>query len=365
MKVPFNDLSRGFKLYQEEYERATIEVLRSGYYILGNQVEAFEEEFAKMLDCSYCVGIDNGLDAIALGIHALGIGKGDEVILQSNAYIATVLGVTINSVTPVFVEPDEYFNIDADLIEQKITNRTKALLVTHLYGQSSNMDKLVDICKRYNIFLLEDCAQSHLAQYNDKYTGSFGEIGFFSFYPTKNLGGFGDGGAIVTNNSNIANKIRMLRNYGSNKKYHNEVRGVNARLDELQAALLRVKLSHLKELTQERKVIADKYLKGVHNPYVTLPIIRDKATHVWHLFVVKTALRDRFREYLLQNGIKTEVHYPIPVHMSNAYKELGYKKGDFPVAEIYSERVVSLPLFNGMSNEEVEFVINKINHYQQ
>ena len=264
------------------------------------------------------MGVNSGLDALILAVRALNIGYGDEVIVPANTYIATVLGITENRATPVFVEPDEYYNLDADKIEEKITNKTKAIMVVHLYGQAANMKKIQDIAAKYNLYLLEDCAQSHGAKFEGKTTGTFGDIGCFSFYPTKNLGAFGDGGAIVTNNEKIADKIRMLRNYGSRRKYYNEIEGVNSRLDEMQAALLNVKLSHYIELRSEREKIAQKYLNEIKNPKIILPKIRKGAEHVWHLFVVQTENRDKLQNYLNENGIGTQIHYPIPPHLSEA-----------------------------------------------
>lgn len=364
MKINFNELKRGYEKYKEEYDKAAIEVLESGWYILGKKVEEFENNFSKFLGSKYCVGVNSGLDALILAVRALNIGYGDEVIVPANTYIATVLGITENNATPIFVEPDEYYNLDADKIEEKITNKTKAIMVVHLYGQAANMKKIQDIAAKYNLYLLEDCAQSHGAKFEGKTTGTFGDIGCFSFYPTKNLGAFGDGGAIVTNNEKIADKIRMLRNYGSRRKYYNEIEGVNSRLDEMQATLLNVKLSHYEELRIEREKIALRYLNEINNPKVILPKIREGAEHVWHLFVVQTEERDKLQSYLQENGIGTQIHYPIPPHLSEAYKYLGYKKGDFPITEKQANSVLSLPIYDGMTNEEAEYVIKAINDYK-
>ena len=271
MKVKCNVLDRQFFQYQQEYEEAALRVLRSGWYVLGNEVKQFEEEFAAFTGRKYCVGLNSGLDALIMSVRALGIGQGDEVIVQANTYIATVLGITENGAIPVFVEPDEYYNIDADKIEAAITDKTKAIMVVHLYGQASNMGKIMGISKKYNLPVIEDCAQSHGACFDGKMTGSFGISGCFSFYPTKNLGAFGDAGAIVTDDKDFADKVRMMRNYGSRIKYYNEIEGLNSRLDEMQAALLRVKLQHIKELNQERVVLADRYTKGITNEYIVKP----------------------------------------------------------------------------------------------
>ena len=364
MKVPFSILERQYKMYQKEYEAKTLEVLRKGWYILGEETEKFEEEYAKYTGTKYALGIDNGLNALVLAFRALNIGQSDEVIVQGNTFIATVMGITINGATPIFVEPDEYYNIDIEKIEEKITERTKAICVVHLYGQATRMDKILELCKKYNLKLVEDCAQAHGAEFNGQKIGSFGDIGCFSFYPGKNLGCFGDGGAITTNDEEIYKKIKILRSYGSEKKYHHIEVGYNARLDELQAGLLRIKLNHLLELTNERKEIAEQYLKEIKNPLVQLPKVREKCSHVWHLFVVRIENRDRFQKYLEENGIGTVIHYPIPPHLSKAYENLGYKVGDYPKTEGYSDTVVSLPLYNGMTNEEINYVIKKINEYK-
>lgn len=298
-----------------------------------------------------------------MAVRALGIKEGDEVIVQANTYIASVMGITINGATPIFVEPDEYYNIDADKIEEKITDKTKAILVVHLYGQASNMNKVLELCKKYNLKLIEDCAQAHGAKYKDKMVGTFG-IGCFSFYPSKNLGCFGDGGAISTNEERLDRNFRVLRNYGSEKRYHNEVVGYNSRLDELQAGLLRIKLKYIFELEKEREEIAKRYLKEIKNPLIQLPKVRENCTHVWHLFVIRVKNRENFQNYLEQNGIGSVIHYPIPPHLSEAYKYLGYKKGDFPITERYAETVLSLPLYNGMTKEELGYVIDKINKYE-
>lgn len=364
MKIPFNTLDRQFFMYQDEYEKKALDVLRSGWYILGPEVEKFENEFANYIGTKYSLGIDNGLNALVLAFRALEIGPEDEVLVQGNTFIASVMGITMNGATPIFVEPDEFDNLNVDLLETKITKKTKAICVVHLYGQTSNMEKIIEIAKKYNLYIVEDCAQSHGSLFNGKMTGTFGDIACFSFYPGKNLGCFGDGGAITTNNKGLYARMKTLRNYGSSKKYHNDEVGYNARLDELQAGLLRVKLSHLNELTTEREKIANKYLLEIKNPRIELPKIREGATSVWHLFIIKTDERDRFQKYLENNGIGTVIHYPIPPHLSKAYEYLGYKKGDFPITERYAETVLSLPLYNGMTDEEQNYIIEVINRYE-
>lgn len=284
-KIMQNRLDRGFEKYREEFEEAALRVLRSGWYVLGPEVAAFEEEFARYTGAKYCVGLASGLDALWLAFRVLGIGKGDEVIVQGNTYIASVMGITINGATPVFVEPDEFYNMDADGIEEKITDRTKAVLAVHLYGQASDMEKIAGICRKYNLRLVEDCAQSHGAAVHGKMTGTFGDIGCFSFYPSKNLGAFGDAGAIVTDNAELAKSMKMYRNYGSEKRYYNKVVGANSRLDELQAAMLRVRLAHMDELTEERRETAERYTRLIQNEKLILPKVRQGVTHVWHQYV--------------------------------------------------------------------------------
>ena len=362
MKIDLAILGRQFEIYKTEYEEAALRALNSGWYILGREGENFETEFANYLGAKFCVGVNSGLDALTLAVRALEIGEGDEVIVQANTYIASVLAITANNATPIFVEPDKFYNLDADKIEEKISSKTKAIMVVHLYGQASNMKKISEIAEKYNLPIIEDCAQSHGAKFQNKFTGTFG-VGCFSFYPTKNLGAFGDGGAVVTSDENLAKKIKMLRNYGSEKKYHNKFEGVNSRLDEIQAALLRVKLSHLNELNSERKKIAEKYLSKIKNPQIILPEIREGAEHVWHQFVVRVSEREKFQKYLEQNQIKTIVHYPIPPHLAECYQRLGYKRGDFPITEKFSDEVLSLPMFNSMTDEEINFVIETLNRF--
>ena len=363
MKIDLAVLDRQFKLHQTEYEEAAIRVLRSGWYILGPELDSFEKEYADYIGARHCIGVASGLDALTLAVRALGIGTGDEVIVPANTYIATVLAVTANGAIPVFVEPDGYYNLDAEKIEKSITSKTKAIMVVHLYGQSADMANIVKIAEKHSLPIIEDCAQSHGAHVGSKMTGHCGTIGCFSFYPTKNLGAFGDAGAVVTDREDIAETIKKLRNYGSKVKYHNEFAGVNSRLDEIQAALLRVKLRHLPELIEERRNIAKKYLEGIKNPKLILPETRPGAEHVYHQFVVRTKDRDGLQKYLEDNEIYTVIHYPIPPHLAECYKEFGHKKGDFPIAEKYAEEVLSLPMFNGMKEEEISYVIDVLNKF--
>lgn len=364
MKINFNQLDRAYNKYKEEYNQAIFEVLESGWYILGQKLDEFQKEFSDFIGSKYCVGVNSGLDALVLAFRALGITNGDEVIVPANTYIASVLGITENGATPIFVEPDEYNNIDVNTIENKITEKTKAILVVHLYGQAANMEEIKYLADKYNLFLVEDCAQSHGAKFNDTITGNWGDIGCFSFYPTKNIGAFGDAGAIVTNNNDLYKKINMLRNYGSEKKYHNEILGINSRLDEIQAALLSVKLKHYKELRKERQSIAEFYLKNIKNELIELPKIRNGAEHVWHVFVIKLKDRDKLKKYLLEKNIGTGIHYPIPPHLSKAYAYLNYKKGDFPITELNANKSLSLPLYEGMTKAEIQYIVDIINKFK-
>lgn len=362
-KIMPNRLDRGFFQYQEEFEQKAIEVLRSGWYVLGNEVKSFEKEFAEYTGAKHCVGLASGLDALWIAFRVLGIGKGDEVIVQGNTYIASVMGITMNGATPIFVEPDKYYNIDASKIEEKITNKTKAILVVHLYGQASNMAPIVDLCKKYDLKLVEDCAQAHGAKFDGQQVGTFGDIGCFSFYPSKNLGAFGDAGGITTNDDKIAEDVRVFRNYGSEKRYYNKVVGANSRLDEIQAGFLRVRLKHLDELAEEKKKICERYLSELHNDKIQLPQIRKGATHIWHQFVIKSEYRDELIKYLEEKNIGTIIHYPIPPHLSEAYQYLGLKEGSLPITENYAKTVLSIPLYNGMTEEEQDYIIKNINAF--
>ena len=364
MQIKCNVLDRQFQMHQKEYEEAALRVLRSGWYVLGKEVQQFEEEFAAYTGRKYCVGLNSGLDALIMSVRALGIGEGDEVIVQANTYIATVLGITENGAKPVFVEPDEFFNINAEKIEAAITDKTKAIMVVHLYGQASNMKQIVEIAKKYELPIIEDCAQSHGACFDGTMTGCFGISGCFSFYPTKNLGAFGDAGAIVTDDKEFADKIRMMRNYGSRIKYYNEIEGINSRLDEMQAALLRVKLTHLDELNQERVVLAERYTKGITNIKLIKPIIREGANSIFHQYVICCAEREKLQKFLEEQGIQTQIHYPVPPHLAECYEYLGHKIGEYPVTEQYANEVLSLPLYTGMTLEEQDYVIEKLNQFQ-
>lgn len=362
--IEANNLLRQYNLFAADYEKKALEVLRSGWYILGKEVEGFEKEWAEYIGTKYAVGVASGLDSLWIAFRLLGIHQGDDVIVCSNAYIACVMGITINGGNPIFVEPDEYDNIDADKIEAALTPNTKAILAVHLYGQSCDMTKIMDIAHRHNLKVVEDCSQSHGNRWHGQRVGSFGDVGCFSFYPTKGCGAFGDAGCITTNSEEMARNFKIFRNYGSEKHYHNIVVGANSRLDEIQAGLLRVKLTHLDAFNAERQRIADHYMAGIKNPLVQLPKLRPGADSSWHQFVIHTSKRDALQQYLLDHEIKTLIHYPIPPHLSDAYAYLGKHRGDYPIAERYADEVLSLPMYNGMTEVEQETVIETINSFK-
>ena len=361
-KVPFLNFEPIHSEIKVEMLKAFKEVYDSYWYVLGNKVKQFEEEYASFNHTKACVGVSNGLDALHLSLKALGIGKGDEVIVPSNTYIATVLAVSYVGAKPVFVEPNiETYNIDFSKIEEAVTPNTKAIMPVHLYGQACEMQPIMDIAKKYNLFVIEDNAQSQGATYKEKITGSWGDINGTSFYPGKNLGAIGDAGAVTTNDENLAEKVKILRNYGSQKKYYNEFICHNMRLDELQSSFLSVKLKYLKEWTLKRQEIGawyDEALKEIEG--LILPKIAESATHVYHLYVIRTKKRDELQSYLNEKGIGTLIHYPIPPHLQEAYESLGLKKGDFPIAEELAETCLSLPVWPGMGVEHVELISENI-----
>ena len=334
-------------------------------YIEGVEDESFEEAFANYCDRKYCVGTGNGLDALMLALKAISIKEGDEVIVPSNTYIATALAVTYVGATPVFVEPDiRTFNIDPERIEAAITGRTKAIMPVHLYGQPCDMDPIMEIAEKHNLYVVEDCAQAHGATYKGKKIGSFGNAAGFSFYPGKNLGALGDAGATVTDDDELAKKVRALGNYGSDYKYHHIYQGNNSRLDEMQAAFLAAKLPHLDKMNAERRRIAEKYLKGIKNAEVILPYVPDYTNPVWHIFGIRCERREELEKWLNNAGIGTNKHYPIPMHLQECYKNLGFHEGDYPIAEEISRTELSLPMYYGMTEEEIQYVIDKINEFK-
>ena len=361
MKVPFLDLTVSYRELQEEIEAEVLRSLRSGWYIGGADVEAFERDFAVFTQTRHCVGVANGLEALHLALRALDIGPGNEVIVPSNTFIATWLAVSECGAVPVPVEPDNATcNIDVAKIEAAITPRTKAIIPVHLYGQPADLDAVLEIARRHGLRVLEDAAQAQGARYKGVPVGGHGDIAAWSFYPGKNLGAFGDAGAVTTNDAVLADRIRVLRNYGSRQRYVNEVQGYNSRLDPVQAAVLRVKLRHLPEWNARRSSIANRYSKELAGCGLTLPVVPDWADPVWHLYCVRHPQRDLLRERLAQAGVETLIHYPIPPHLQGAYSGLGYAKGTFPVAESMAESLISLPIGPGMRGEEVDKVLSSL-----
>lgn len=365
MKVPFVSFLPMEHELDQDIRDAFERVYKRSWYIGGQEDVNFERAFASFCEADYCVGTGNGLDALMLALKALGIQKGDEVIVPSNTYIATVLAITYVNATPVFVEPDiRTFNINPAEIERAVTENTKVIMPVHLYGQPCDMESIIDIAKKYHLYVVEDCAQAHGASYKGKRIGSFGEIAGFSFYPGKNLGAFGDAGAVVTNNKDLADKVRALGNYGSDYKYHHIYKGHNSRLDEIQAAFLSAKLPHLNRMNEERRRIARMYLDGIYNSEIILPYVPSNVVPVWHVFAIRCKHRDKLEKYLNDNGIGTNKHYPIPIHLQECYRDMGYKRGDFPVAEEISETELSIPMYYGMTEEEVGYVIECLNEFK-
>jgi dTDP-4-amino-4,6-dideoxygalactose transaminase len=366
MKIPFLSFDATNKLVKDEILQSFEQFFDSKWYILGEQVKAFEAEYAAFNHVSHCVGLSNGLDALHIALKALELGAGDEVLVPSNTYIATALAVSYVGATPIFVEPDiDTYNIDPRKIEAAITPSTKAIMPVHLYGQACEMSAIMAVAEKHGLYVVEDNAQSQGAAYNGKLTGAWGHINGTSFYPGKNLGALGDAGAVTTNDAGLAHKTIALRNYGSNKKYYNEVIGYNMRLDEVQAGFLSVKLKYLNEWTSQRTEIASWYneaLEGI--PGLNLPLVADGATHVYHLYIIRHPERDGLQKYLAEKGIGTLIHYPIPPHLQEAYKHLGFKNGDFPIAEEIANTCLSLPIWPGMKKENVDFVTDAIKNYQ-
>lgn len=364
MKIPFVSFVPIEKELNVELRSAFERVFTRSWYIEGEEDKAFEKAFAKYCDAKYCVCVGNGLDALMLILKALGIGEGDEVIVPSNTFIATALAVTYVRAKPVFVEPDiKTFNINPKLIEEAITEKTRAIIPVHLYGQACDMDSIMGIAKMYGLKVVEDCAQAHGATYKGKRVGTFGNAAGFSFYPGKNLGALGDAGAVVTNDIEMADKVRALGNYGSDYKYHHIYKGNNSRLDELQAAFLAAKLPHLNHMNGERRKIAKMYTEGIKNPKVITPAVIPNCVPVWHIYGIRCNKRDNLEKYLNDKGIETNKHYPIPMHLQECYKDLKIPKGALPIAEEISDTELSLPMYYGMTNEEVQFVIDAINTF--
>lgn len=365
MNVPFATFRIMHSEIRAELDTAYRNVLEKNNFIQGEECQKFEDEFAVYCHTKYCVGVATGLDAIYLILKAMGIGANDEVIVPSNTFIATALAVSYTGAIPVFVEPViETYNIDVDRIEEKITSKTKAIIAVHLQGRMADMDAINKLAKKYDLKVIEDAAQAHGAKYKGKIAGSMSDAAAFSFYPGKNLGALGDGGCVVTNDKELADKVRALGNYGSDYKYHHIYQGTNSRLDELQAAFLRVKLPHLDKWNAARRQIADRYLTEITNPLIKLPLPTDDIyEHIYHVFVIRCEQRDLLEKWLNDHNIGTVKHYPVPMHLQPAYKCLNIAEGELPIAEEISKTVLSIPMYYGMTKEEIDYVIDQINAF--
>lgn len=361
--IPYENLSLTNKMFEDEYKVSFCKFVEKGWYILGEEVKSFEQEFASYIGTKHCIGLASGLDALIIAFECLKLPKGSEVLVPSNTYIASILAIVKAGLTPIMVEPDiETYNINPDELEKKLTSKTKAVLVVHLYGKSCQMDKNCDFCKKYNLKLVEDCAQSHGAKFKGKMTGSFGDAGAFSFYPTKNLGALGDAGAICTNNDELAEIARAWRNYGSEKHYHNKYTGINSRLDEIQASFLRIKLQHIEEITEKKRKLAQMYLNGLNKNKFILPKVDEDYFDVYHIFEIRTEKRDELKQYLLNNGIKTEIHYPVAPKNQEGYKGI-LDMQETPLAEEIASTILSLPISFGTREEDVKYIIDIMNKF--
>lgn len=365
MKVPFVDLNRVHNPLREELNQAINRVINDNSYILGKEVEEFEKNFAAYCDVGYAAGVSTGTDALELILRGLGIENGDEVIVPANTFIATASAIVSAGAKPVLVDCDEDYNIDATKIESAITSKTKAIVPVHLYGKPAHMNKIMEIAKKHNLKVIEDACQAHGAKYDGEKAGSFGDAAAFSFYPAKNLGAFGDAGIAVSNDKELIEKIKMLRNYGQSKKYHHNFFAFNRRMDTIQAAILNIKLKHLDEWNEQRRKIASIYSRGLENlkGIVEIPKEDKNKEHIYHLYVIRTEKREELQNFLKEKGIDTGIHYPLPIHLQEAFRHLGYKEGDFPRTEEYAKQILSLPVFPGMADEEAKNVVNEIKSF--
>ncbi len=364
MNVPFSDFAPMHRLVKKEVISKFEEIYEKNQFICGEECKAFEEEFAQYCGVKHCVGCGNGLDAIYLILKAYGIGRGDEVIVPSNTFIATALAVSNVGATPVFVEPVlKYFNIDVSKIEEKITPKTKAIIAVHLYGQPADMKEIIKIAQKNHLKVIEDAAQAHGATYEGRKTGALGDAAAFSMYPGKNLGALGDGGVIVTDDQELAKRVRCIANYGSDYKYHHICQGNNSRLDEIQAGILRIKLRYLDSWNAERRKIANRYMTEISNPYIVLPEVKPNVEHVFHVFAIRSDYRADLEIYLKNRGIETNKHYPTPIHMQLAYDSAGIKEGMLPIAEEIARTELSIPMYYGMEEREINAVINALNNF--
>ena len=358
MNIPLVDLVRQYEAIRDEVNERIAQVLESGVFILGENVRSFEKEFASYCGVKYAVGVASGTDALVLSLRALHVRRGDEVISVPNTFISTIDAITYNQAFPMFVDIDpQTYCIDTQKVKKRISRRTKAVIPVHLYGHPADMNPLRELADKQGLYIIEDACQAHGAEYAGKRVGSFGICACFSFYPSKNLGAYGDGGMIVTNDENTAETIRTLRDYGQKEKYHHTILGVNSRLDEIQAAVLRVKLKYLDQWIKRRRENARAYDKGLREvPEILTPIEKDGAKHVYYVYAIRAEERDELREFLSKRGISTGVHYPIPVHLQEAYRELGYEGGEFPIAEMCCRTTLSLPMFPELTEEEISYV---------
>ena len=364
MNIPLVDLKAQLNNIHDEIAEAINSVIDKTAFILGKEVECFENEFAQYIGTDFCVGVGSGTEALHLALRALGIGQGDEVVTAPNSYIATALAISYVGAKPVFVDIDpETNNIDTHKIEEAITANTKAIIPVHLYGHPAEIDRLIKISKKHNLRIVEDAAQAHGAEFKGKKVGTFGDISCFSFYPGKNLGAYGDGGAVVTDKEEYANTIKTLRNYGESKKYHHEAIGYNSRLDAIQAAILRVKLKYLDEWNQKRLDNAKIYNSYLKSLPINIPVDKDYAKNVYHLYVIQVKNRDNALEFLRSKGVFASIHYPIPIHLQNAYSSLGYKKGDFPITEKYAQEIISLPMFPELEEDQIKYITETLESY--
>ena len=361
MKIPFNDLTRQYNSIEEKLNKTVKNVLKSGWFILGKNVETFEKEFADYVGKKYGVGVASGTDALFLSLLACGIKRGDEVITVPNTAIPTIAAISAAGAIPVFVDINQFYTIDISKIEKKISRKTRAIIPVHLYGQSCQMTPILNMAKKYNISVIEDCAQAHGAEYRGIKV-PVGDIGCFSFYPTKNLGAYGDGGMIVTNNEKLFQKLKLLRNYGETVRFTHIIKGYNSRLDEIQAAILRIKLKYLDIWNNQRRKIAKSYNELLED-FVSTPEEDKDNRHVYHLYVIRTENRDKLKDYLSSKEIGTAIHYPIPAHLQKGYSDLGYKKGKFKTCEKFSKEILSLPLFPELSNKEIEYICSNIKKF--
>ncbi|MEZ0536164.1 DegT/DnrJ/EryC1/StrS family aminotransferase [Caldicellulosiruptoraceae bacterium PP1] len=358
------DLKRQYLSIKDEINKAVIETLESGNYILGETVEKFEKDICNYLGVNYAIGVANGTDALVISLKALGIGPQDEVITTPWTFFATAEAIVQVGAKPVFVDVDkDTYNIDVNQIESKITKNTKAILPVHIFGQPADMDPINDLAKKYNLFVIEDACQAFGSEYKNRKIGTLGDIACFSFFPTKNLGGFGDGGIIVTNKQEIAEKVRLLRQHGMKKKYYNEIIGFNSRLDAIQAAMLDVKLKYIDNWNKARRRIANAYKQNISLDKIILPYEKNGLKHIYHLFVLQYENRELIMKYLNENNISTGVYYPVPLHLTKALEYLGYKKGDFPIAEMLSTKTFAIPMFPELNENEINYIISKINMF--